>query len=398
MANTTADKLAKLESTKADLKAAILEKGGSVGDVFSEYPAAVRSFKNIDTYEKEQIMASTVPPLYGLGSDAVPSKVLEILSKSALYKTADRTVQIGTLNEGEIIYLNENGSPVPFYVAKQDYESANNTSRTLVVRKEIVQNGQWNASNTNTYNNSTIDSWMNGSYLQTLDSQVRSAIGTTNIPLTSPYNSGVTRVEKGIFALSLTELGKTDDRANTEGSKLPIASDLIISGVDQWTRTPNKGFATLSYCLTGSNTVGNISCNESRGYRPAFTLPKTFNVSLGVTTGLFDVLGNLLLKLPLSSVQIATGSYVGTGKYGSSNPNSLTFDFDAKAVFVNSNNGGFAVFVKGTSKNYVASSDSNYPLSENSLSWPENSVKWWSETVEDQLNESGTKYYYTAIG
>lgn len=43
MANTTADKLAKLNATKADLKAALAEKGQTVGDVFSEYPAAVRA-------------------------------------------------------------------------------------------------------------------------------------------------------------------------------------------------------------------------------------------------------------------------------------------------------------------------------------------------------------------
>lgn len=42
---TTADKLAKLAATKADLKAAIKEKGQTVGDVFSTYPAAVRAIK-----------------------------------------------------------------------------------------------------------------------------------------------------------------------------------------------------------------------------------------------------------------------------------------------------------------------------------------------------------------
>ena len=45
MANTTADKLALLEATKADLKAALAEKGQTVGDVFSTYPAAVRAIE-----------------------------------------------------------------------------------------------------------------------------------------------------------------------------------------------------------------------------------------------------------------------------------------------------------------------------------------------------------------
>lgn len=45
MANTTADKLALLGATKADLKAALAEKGQTVGDVFSTYPAAVRAIE-----------------------------------------------------------------------------------------------------------------------------------------------------------------------------------------------------------------------------------------------------------------------------------------------------------------------------------------------------------------
>ena len=40
---TTADKLAKLNETKADLKSALSEKGVTVGNVFSTYPDAVRS-------------------------------------------------------------------------------------------------------------------------------------------------------------------------------------------------------------------------------------------------------------------------------------------------------------------------------------------------------------------
>lgn len=42
---TIADKLAKLNATKADLKAALAEKGQTVGDVFSTYPAAVRAIE-----------------------------------------------------------------------------------------------------------------------------------------------------------------------------------------------------------------------------------------------------------------------------------------------------------------------------------------------------------------
>lgn len=40
---TIANKLAKLKTTKAEIKAALAEKGQTVGEVFSAYPAAVRA-------------------------------------------------------------------------------------------------------------------------------------------------------------------------------------------------------------------------------------------------------------------------------------------------------------------------------------------------------------------
>lgn len=42
---TVADKLAALENTKAGIKAAITEKGQSVGEVFADYPAAIRAIQ-----------------------------------------------------------------------------------------------------------------------------------------------------------------------------------------------------------------------------------------------------------------------------------------------------------------------------------------------------------------
>ena len=46
-------------------------------------------------------------------------------------------IHLNTITPGAILYLNESGSPVPFYIAKHDYESGlNGAGRTLVVRKD----------------------------------------------------------------------------------------------------------------------------------------------------------------------------------------------------------------------------------------------------------------------
>ena len=59
MANTTAEKLNKLVATKADRKAALAEKGQTVGDVFSTYPDAVRAI-DVGGVEWKEITISPV--------------------------------------------------------------------------------------------------------------------------------------------------------------------------------------------------------------------------------------------------------------------------------------------------------------------------------------------------
>ena len=97
--------------------------------------------------------------------------------------------------------------------------------------------------------------------------------------------------------------------------------------------------------------------------------------------------------------RIEVGSYVGTGTYGSSNPNSLTFGFEPKAVLFWSPdnnqtiayvNGGTTIF--GFYQNYSDDRDSaTCSLSGNTLSW-------YASDARCQGNVSGTTYYYTAIG
>ena len=56
--------------------------------------------------------------------------------------------KLGQVSEGTIVKINENGSPVDFYVSKQNYESGlNGAGRTLVVRKDVYDQRQWHSSN-----------------------------------------------------------------------------------------------------------------------------------------------------------------------------------------------------------------------------------------------------------
>lgn len=193
---------------------------------------------------------------------------------------------ISKLAEGSLIKINENGSPVEFYVAKHNYENGlNGMGRTLVVRKDCYDTRQWNSSNVNTYASSVIDSWLNGDYKGLLDVDVQSAIGTTKFYYTPGNgNNIVTTLERGIFLLSVTELGKTPSYANAEGTALPIASTLQIAyrngvAVVQWTRSPSTSRTDGSCYVNNSGNVNNVSCTDTYCSRPCFTLPSTVKVA-----------------------------------------------------------------------------------------------------------------------
>lgn len=185
--------------------------------------------------------------------------------------------------EGDIIKLNEGGSPVEFYVSKHDYESGlNGAGRTLVVRKDVYDQRQWHSSNVNAWANCTMRSWLNSTYKALLDSSIQEAMGTTTYRYTPGNgNNTVTTRSDAVFLLSLTELGLSHTSANVEGSSLPIASTLQIAyqngnATSQWTRTPNTSGIIYAFKIHSNGDIhSNVFCASQFGSRPCFTLPST---------------------------------------------------------------------------------------------------------------------------
>ena len=104
--------------------------------------------------------------------------------------------------------------------------------------------------------------------------------------------------------------------------------------------------------------------------------------------------------------KIATGTYTGTGEYGQSHPNILTFDFAPKLVIVSSaSRPGFSpITVPAIGLNGAAytgrlgntSSNGSYLIY---WTFEGNSVSWFSETDEyGQMNVSNQSFFYLAIG
>lgn len=91
--------------------------------------------------------------------------------------------------------------------------------------------------------------------------------------------------------------------------------------------------------------------------------------------------------------QVVTGSYVGTGTYGSSNPNTLTFDFEPKVIFISAQHvAGMATLIRDCDTSAALRPSDVYELR---VTWSENSVSWYNTAgTYTQLNANDTYRYY----
>lgn len=94
--------------------------------------------------------------------------------------------------------------------------------------------------------------------------------------------------------------------------------------------------------------------------------------------------------------RIEVGSYVGTGKYGSSNPNSLTFGFEPKIILFGNEKAWPFINPEQTSIYDPVGTTSSFVVN---ISWNGKSVSWYSDEYQSyQLNDLGKIYHYIAIG
>ena len=205
-----------------------------------------------------------------------------IIGGTAFDVPFEKGLRLSNVLPGAILYLNESGSPVQFYIAKHNYEpELNGAGRTLIVRKDCGEGKRIGISNN--YAGGNADSWNNRTWTYLLDAGVKATLGNTKFYYTpGTGNNTVSVLSRAAFQLSAAELGFTASTINAEGTELPIASMLKIaykdgSAVFQWTRTPRTDDAKKSTTITDEGYLASIASNTT-GFckcRPAFTLPGT---------------------------------------------------------------------------------------------------------------------------
>lgn len=172
---------------------------------------------------------------------------------------------------GSIVYLNENGTQVEFYVACHNYESGlNGKGRTLLVRKNCISQMAWNTANKNTYDSSNVDKWLVNTYKAKLDTKIQSVMGETKIY--SLQSGNLTTLNRSVFLLSVGELGGSN--SVKEGSTLPSVDVVKPTIQNQWTRTQYSNYNEVYY-VSPNGTFYTTFCTESAYVRPALTVPDT---------------------------------------------------------------------------------------------------------------------------
>lgn len=207
---------------------------------------------------------------------------------------------ISTLAIGSSVYLNVGGVKKEFLVVHQGLPSSlydASCDGTWLLMKDCYERRQWNSSDENKYESSTINSYLNSTFIGLFDSAVQGIIKQVKIPYRKGGGSGGTNqsgangLSAKIFLLSGYEIGWTTDidpYIPVDGVKLAYFESgtsmsaqnkriayLNGSATDWWPRSMNGYNATSVWFVDSAGGFGIRGAPTSLGIRPALILPST---------------------------------------------------------------------------------------------------------------------------
>lgn len=205
---------------------------------------------------------------------------------------------------GSTIKLKVNGSAKDFIVVHQGKPSSvydDSCNGTWLLMKDIYENRQWHSSNTNDYANSTIHSYLNSTFLNLFESNIKKAIKQVKLPYrkgsgtSTTVTSGSNGLSAKIFLLSATEtsFNFSSYMPSGEGAELAYFKGCADNSADSkrvaylngsatgwWLRSPLCNGFGHALCVGSNGDWGSYgSCSGSYGIRPALILPSTLLVS-----------------------------------------------------------------------------------------------------------------------
>lgn len=212
-------------------------------------------------------------------------------------------VKLGTKAVGSIVKIKVNGASKDFIVVQQGnpntgtYDSS--CAGTWLLMKDIYTTSTFG--NNNSYKDSSIHTYLNGTFYNLIDADIRNAIKQVKIPYQNGTGSGGSLatgsngLSTKVFLLSGYEVGWTTsnnsyfpkdgvrlayflDGSGTNANNKRIAYNGSSAAV-WWLRSPLTSNANYVWLVSTDGSSYNNWYLNSYGVRPAFILPSTLVVS-----------------------------------------------------------------------------------------------------------------------
>ena len=210
-------------------------------------------------------------------------------------------VKLGTKAVGSIVKIKVNGASKDFIVVQQGnpntstYDSSCNG--TWLLMKDIYTTSTFGSNNS--YKDSSIHTYLNGTFYNLIDSNIRAAIKQVKIPYQNGTGSGGSLatgsngLSTKVFLLSGYEVGwTTSDNGyfpkdgvrlayfgNSSGGNSKRVAYNGSSAASWWLRSPYTSNNSYVWYVSTDGSGNYNWYNHSCGVRPAFILPSTLVVS-----------------------------------------------------------------------------------------------------------------------
>lgn len=205
---------------------------------------------------------------------------------------------IKTMNDLEIgtsVYLNVDGVSTKFIIVHQgnpDSSIYDDSCDGIWLLMKDVYSKRYFSYSSNDYAGSSIHSYLNGTFLGLLDSDIQDLVKQAKIPYWYDANYGVWDGSSGlstkVFLLSGSEVGF--DSTVTGGDYLPEDEGVCLSyfsggsnaarigyyngtATSWWLRSPYTGGSTYTWCVYTQGASNWFDSSSSLGIRPALILP-----------------------------------------------------------------------------------------------------------------------------
>lgn len=213
-------------------------------------------------------------------------------------------VRLGAKAVGSIVKIKVNGASKDFIVVQQGNPNTStyddSCNGTWLLMKDIYEKRQWNSSNTNDYANSTIHSYLNSTFLNLLEPNIKRAIKQVKLPYrkgsgsSETVTSGSNGLSAKIFLLSAAETSFSHAyMPSGEGTELAYFKGCADDSSDSkrvayfgrfadfwWLRSPScSGYSNYALYVGSDGGLDDYLSPSSYGIRPAFVLPSTLLVS-----------------------------------------------------------------------------------------------------------------------